>query len=67
MKDAVHHLKHVQKKVIQSTRKSQALEERLQNETSANYSLALLEPPARSKRRHLNNQLRKSFVRIQVH
>ncbi len=51
------------KDVIQSSRKSQALEESNLTQSSSHQS-ALLEPPARSKRRHLSNQLRKSYVRI---
>lgn len=68
MKDAVHHLKHVQKKVIQSSRKSPVSEEISHSEVSSNQSIAsLLELPNRSKKRHLNNQLRKSFVKVHVH
>lgn len=58
MKDAIHHLKHVQKKVIQSARKSQVLENQLQVEVPANSLTSLTESPNRSKRRPLSSQFR---------
>lgn len=68
MKDSVHHLKHVQKKIIRSARQTQMLEDSSQNEAlNQSATTSLLEPPVRSKRKHLNNQLRKSFVRNHVH
>jgi hypothetical protein len=50
MKDAVHHLKHVQKKVIQSVRKSQVSEENLPKKeiNSSNYPLEMSNPSKRA-------------------
>lgn len=59
MKDAVHHLRHVQKKVIQSVRRSENAETPQQKSTSlASAASQALESPDTSRRkRHLFNQL----------
>jgi hypothetical protein len=70
MKDAIHHLKHVQKKVIQSTRKAEALESEksLPNGSPVNAaSTSMMERPSPNKRKDANRQLNKSFIRVNVH
>lgn len=66
MKDSVHHLKQVQKKIIRSARQSQLLEESSPKKEEQRSATYLLEPSEQIKRRHLKNQLRKSFVRTNV-
>lgn len=66
MKDTAHHLKHLQKKVIQSSRKAQAVEE-LPIEKEAIAPVVETDVAHINKQKHLSNELRKSLVRMHVH
>lgn len=66
MKDTAHHLRHVQKKVIQSSRKAQAAEDKLREKESI-VPVIESEVSHLHKKKQLNGELRKSLMRMHVH
>ena len=66
MKDVAHHLKHLQKKVIQSSRKAQATELLSQDINSVAPVMETEVSPVHKKKQY-NAQLRKSLMRLHVH
>ncbi len=69
MKDATHHLKHLQKKVIQSTRKTEASEEYpyLNSDGQIGPSKPSGGRLAFREKKTAKSQLRKSMIRQHVH
>lgn len=74
MKDATHHLKHLQRKVIQSTKKASNNEAVLNGSSNNNSKKNQVEVPVSKpvnepmqKKRARDNQLGKDFVRMNVH
>lgn len=74
MKDATHHLKHIQKKVIQSSRKAAALEELNHEVQPAISSRAPVSPSLKtsshhnnSKKKAIHTRMRKSLMRLYAH
>jgi len=68
MKDKIHHLKFLQKKVIQSSRRHESSELINNNDE---IGLVLTQPsggtPARSRKKREKNILHKSFIRESIH
>lgn len=66
MKDTVHHLKYLQKKVIQSSRKMQAAEPCCR-ETDSVAPVISTEVSPVHKKKQFDEHLRKSMMRLHVH